>query len=247
MGCDCSKSRPVSLEEEFSIRDFEAILGFSHISARKFFKALKEITPAPRLSRSQFLLLLSKTGLLQCDVGNQAHPLTKFYAWLKVEQFWDSTKLIALSLVLSPGTFDKKLSVVFTTYDPDYTHHLSASALESFLRDVCVISLKLLPTMAEGMLLEQGLVTQSNRVSLYRKKLEANIEETVLYLKAELLGTEGKEVSEETLREKELALKQAFVSKDLREMTINFWKFRKTNAFQHSLTQKQINVDSMLT
>lgn len=246
MGCDCSKSRPASLDEEYSVRDCEDVLGFKTISARKFFKTLKEITPAPRLSKAQFSLLQTKAGLLLCDIGTQAHPLTKFYSWLKTDQFWDSTRLITLSIVLSPGSFEKKLSLVFDVYDPEYRRVLSATSLETFLRDVCLISLKLLPALAEGMLQEQGLVTLSNRLSTYRRKLEANLEETVMFLKAELMGVEETEATEEMLREKMLVLKQTFSSRDLREMSINFWKFRKTNAFQHNLTQKQINLDSML-
>lgn len=247
MGCECVKSRPLSPEEELTIQAYEDSLGFSSISCSKFTKALAEITSSPHLSRPQFEELIARTGLRNCPLGNLDHPIVKLYTWLKTGTHWSATKLIALSLVLSPGKWEKKVKIVFKAYVSRPQLEMDEAALQEWLGDICLIALKLIPEMSEGLLREENLSLEATLIANYRKKQENCLEECTNFLKSKVLEGEAKSVSESALLGKSLSLQELFSSRSLRETALSLWKGRKLPPSQTSKSQKQHAVDLILS
>lgn len=246
MGCECVKSRPLSYEEELTIQTYEDSLGFSSISCSKFTQTLTEITTSPHLSRSQLEELISRTGIRSCPLGNQEHPIVKLYAWLKTGTDWSATKLVALSLVLSPGKWEKKAKIVFNSYVFRHQLEINEHVLQEWLGDICLIALKLIPEMTEGLLREENLSLEATQVANYRKKLENSLEECKTSLKTKVLGTDAKSISESEFIEKSLTLQELFSSRSLRELALSLWKRKKLPSFQGNKSQKQRTVDLIL-
>ena len=246
MGCECAKSRPISLEAEHTVQTYEDFLGFSSLSCSKFTQILGQITTSPHLSRSQLEELIARAELRACPLGNQEHPVAKLYAWLKVESHWSAAKLITLSLVLSSEKPESKVTILLNAYAAEPYLELNEDKLQEWLRDICLIALKLIPEMTEGLLQEETLVSDAAQVTNYRKKLESGMEDCIAFLTSKVMNASRKSISKSELIEKSQLIPELFSSRCLRELSLSLWKSRKLPQFQYNKSQKQHTVDTML-
>lgn len=242
MGCDCSQPRALALDEEYIIRDYEATLGYQSLSTAQLCAAITALSTSECLTRMQLETLMRNTGLRSCNLGVPEQPLTKLYTWLRGDQGWEVRKLVALSLILSPDSIPDKVTVMMEVYQPHTFDVLLLDSFDQFLRDVCLISLKLLPEMTIGLLQKENQVSIASQVLIYQKKLEFSLNSCAEHLKYQLFPPFQTSVSLNSLHKKPQLLKQLFSSKEIRYLAINLWKIGKVGV----KLQKQMNVDGMV-